>query len=230
MARAFESNWFDEKRSCVLIVPSVVARIENNPDHSDFDAVRPSLEQPVTWNNRLFSVICKFKQRRRSLMTQTRSLNESCCSMSWQLRSDLHHAQGRHPFYVAERQIDAAEPNDLANMALNRGISPGGTASVPVPAPDVRWSQEQRAGNGKGCFKLVQGRGKGGWYEQREAGGREQGEACPASWFPAPHDREARHGKRSRDKRLVHPFCISKDPRDREESCKQGHRHAVNQA
>jgi RES domain-containing protein len=58
-AREFGSNWFDEKRSCVLIVPSVVARIENNvlinPDHSDFGAVTPSLEQPVTWDNRLFS-------------------------------------------------------------------------------------------------------------------------------------------------------------------------------
>lgn len=59
-ARAFGSNWLYEKRSCILIVPSVVARTENNvlinPAHPDFAGVVPSLEQPVTWDARLFSV------------------------------------------------------------------------------------------------------------------------------------------------------------------------------
>jgi RES domain-containing protein len=58
-ARKFGSKWFDEKRSCILIVPSVVARVENNvlinPHHSHFNAITASLEQPVTWDNRLFS-------------------------------------------------------------------------------------------------------------------------------------------------------------------------------
>ena len=57
--REFGAKWFDEKRSCILIVPSVVARVENNvlinPHHPDFNFVTASLEQPVTWDNRLFS-------------------------------------------------------------------------------------------------------------------------------------------------------------------------------
>lgn len=58
-ARAFGSAWFADLRSCILIVPSVVARVENNvlihPGHPDFPAIEPSLEQPVTWDQRLFS-------------------------------------------------------------------------------------------------------------------------------------------------------------------------------
>ena len=58
-AREFGAKWFAQKRSCVLIVPSVVVRIENNvlinPHHSDFESITKSLEKPVTWDDRLFS-------------------------------------------------------------------------------------------------------------------------------------------------------------------------------
>jgi len=57
-ARTFGSNWFSSTRSCILIVPSVVARIENNvlinPNHPDFVHVTSGLEKPVTWDSRLF--------------------------------------------------------------------------------------------------------------------------------------------------------------------------------
>jgi RES domain-containing protein len=58
-ARAFGSRWFAEKRSLILIVPSVVARIECNVvvnmTHGEAGAVKPGLEQPVAWDARLFT-------------------------------------------------------------------------------------------------------------------------------------------------------------------------------
>jgi len=57
-ARAVGSKWFREKRSAILIVPSVVARIEENViincTHPDASRIRPGLEHPVTWDMRLF--------------------------------------------------------------------------------------------------------------------------------------------------------------------------------
>ena len=46
-----------EVRSAILIVPSVVARMERNvlinPAHVDAARIRPGLEVPVTWDARL---------------------------------------------------------------------------------------------------------------------------------------------------------------------------------
>jgi RES domain-containing protein len=54
----FGESWCGEKRSLVLIVPSVVARMERNvlinPAHPEFRHVRSSLHQPVFWDRRLF--------------------------------------------------------------------------------------------------------------------------------------------------------------------------------
>lgn len=57
-ARAFGRDWFAQGRSALLIVPSVVARMERNlvfnAAHPDFPRVRPGLETPVWWDQRLF--------------------------------------------------------------------------------------------------------------------------------------------------------------------------------
>ena len=57
-ARRFGESWAQQIRSAVLIVPSVVARMERNilinPAHPDFPAIRASLHQPVWWDGRLF--------------------------------------------------------------------------------------------------------------------------------------------------------------------------------
>lgn len=57
-ARAFGGPWLDEKRSCLLIVPGVVAREERNilinPAHGDFALIKPGGEKPVRWDDRLF--------------------------------------------------------------------------------------------------------------------------------------------------------------------------------
>lgn len=57
-ARAFGREWYQQARSCILIVPSVVARMERNVVinalHPDFARIRPGLETPVWWDARLF--------------------------------------------------------------------------------------------------------------------------------------------------------------------------------
>jgi len=57
-ARAHGVKWQSEKRSAVLIVPSVVARMERNfiinDDHPDARRITASLHQPVWWDDRLF--------------------------------------------------------------------------------------------------------------------------------------------------------------------------------
>lgn len=57
-ARAAGSSWYRERRSAILIVPSYVARIEENViincTHPDAARIRPGLEHPVTWDMRLF--------------------------------------------------------------------------------------------------------------------------------------------------------------------------------
>jgi RES domain-containing protein len=57
--RTFGAKWIDEVRSAVLFVPSVVARMESNvlinPKHPQFPTIKPGLEQPVTWDKRLFA-------------------------------------------------------------------------------------------------------------------------------------------------------------------------------
>jgi len=57
-SKPFGEAWQQQKRSLLLIVPSVVARPENNflinPEHSEFPQVTTSLHQPVWWDTRLF--------------------------------------------------------------------------------------------------------------------------------------------------------------------------------
>jgi RES domain-containing protein len=59
IARAFGAQWFDDMRTAILFVPSVVARMENNvlmnPAHPDFRHVTSSRERPIWWDKRLFA-------------------------------------------------------------------------------------------------------------------------------------------------------------------------------
>ena len=58
-ARRFARRWYDESRSTILLVPSVVARMERNVVinrwHPDFQSLSVGLETPVWWDQRLFS-------------------------------------------------------------------------------------------------------------------------------------------------------------------------------
>lgn len=58
VSRDFGERWCVERRSLVLIVPSVVARRDRNivinPAHPEFAALEPSLHEPVYWDRRLF--------------------------------------------------------------------------------------------------------------------------------------------------------------------------------
>ena len=57
-ARRFGQAWYAENRSTILIVPSVVARMERNVvincRHADFAGLTVGLEIPVWWDHRLF--------------------------------------------------------------------------------------------------------------------------------------------------------------------------------
>lgn len=57
-SRPFGAQWQTEKRSAVLIVPSVVARMQQNilinPEHPEFYRIEHGLHQPVWWDSRLF--------------------------------------------------------------------------------------------------------------------------------------------------------------------------------
>lgn len=57
-ARRFGDDWLRSQRSLVLVVPSVVARLEFNavvnPAHPDFPRVRVSAPESVIWDRRLF--------------------------------------------------------------------------------------------------------------------------------------------------------------------------------
>jgi len=59
VSRTFGESWCLEKRSLVLIVPSVVARLDRNilinPGHPEFRHVTTTLHEPVFWDRRLFS-------------------------------------------------------------------------------------------------------------------------------------------------------------------------------
>jgi RES domain-containing protein len=58
VSKAFGEAWQPERRSVVLIVPSVVARIERhvliNPAHPEFRHITTTLHEPVFWGRRLF--------------------------------------------------------------------------------------------------------------------------------------------------------------------------------
>jgi RES domain-containing protein len=57
-ARRFGHAWYVARRSVVLLVPSVVARLERNlvinADHTEFARITAGLETPVWWDDRLF--------------------------------------------------------------------------------------------------------------------------------------------------------------------------------
>ena len=57
-ARAFGDRWYDERRTPVLIVPSVVTLVERNvlinQEHRDFRRIRASQPMPVRWDARLW--------------------------------------------------------------------------------------------------------------------------------------------------------------------------------
>lgn len=58
VAREFGDRWYDERRSAVLVVPSVVTRMEGNvlinPEHGDFGLIRAGSAQAVYWDERLW--------------------------------------------------------------------------------------------------------------------------------------------------------------------------------
>ena len=59
VARAFGDAWIRERRTAVLVVPSVVARREGNvllnPQHPDFGKISAGSPEPVVWDARLFA-------------------------------------------------------------------------------------------------------------------------------------------------------------------------------
>jgi RES domain-containing protein len=58
-SKAYGDAWQRERRSSILIVPSVIARIENNilinSEHPEFHRIKSSLHRPVWWDARLFA-------------------------------------------------------------------------------------------------------------------------------------------------------------------------------
>jgi RES domain-containing protein len=58
--QAFGDRWYDERRTPVLIVPSVVTRVERNvlinQEHPEFPLVRASQAVRVRWDARLWKV------------------------------------------------------------------------------------------------------------------------------------------------------------------------------
>jgi len=58
VSRSFGDQWYDSQRSAVLLVPSVVSRIERNviinQEHRDFRKIRAGEPKPVIWDERLF--------------------------------------------------------------------------------------------------------------------------------------------------------------------------------
>lgn len=59
VSSTYGEEWRLSGRSAILIVPSVVARMERNilinPDHFDSKRIRTGLHQPVWWDARLFA-------------------------------------------------------------------------------------------------------------------------------------------------------------------------------
>jgi RES domain-containing protein len=57
-SRNFGDRWYDERRTAVLLVPSIVARPEHNiainQEHPDFTKIRATAPKPVIWDQRLF--------------------------------------------------------------------------------------------------------------------------------------------------------------------------------
>lgn len=58
VSRDFGERWCTERRSVILLVPSVVARVDKNvlinPAHPEYPAIETGLHEPVFWDRRLF--------------------------------------------------------------------------------------------------------------------------------------------------------------------------------
>ncbi|PRD43723.1 hypothetical protein C5748_10795 [Phyllobacterium phragmitis] len=58
VTKDFGETWCLDRRSLILLVPSVVARLDRNvlinPAHPEFGAIQTTLHQPVYWDRRLF--------------------------------------------------------------------------------------------------------------------------------------------------------------------------------
>lgn len=58
ICKRFGAQWHRERRSALLIVPSIPARIERNflinPAHPETAAIRHDLPEPVWWDERLY--------------------------------------------------------------------------------------------------------------------------------------------------------------------------------
>lgn len=58
-ARLFGRKWYTEQRSAILVVPSIVARMERNfvfnTGIPDFKMIKTGLETPIWWDSRLFT-------------------------------------------------------------------------------------------------------------------------------------------------------------------------------
>jgi len=58
-SRGYGEAWQMSRRSLLLLVPSIVARMELNvlinPEHAEFPRITYGLHQPVWWDSRLFS-------------------------------------------------------------------------------------------------------------------------------------------------------------------------------
>lgn len=59
VSRTFGETWATEARSAILMVPSVVTRLEQNvlinPRHPQFSTITADLHRPVFWDRRLFA-------------------------------------------------------------------------------------------------------------------------------------------------------------------------------
>jgi len=57
-ARAFGDRWYDERRTAVLLVPSLVTTVERNvllnQEHPEFARIRAGEPAPVRWDTRLW--------------------------------------------------------------------------------------------------------------------------------------------------------------------------------
>ena len=57
-SRRYGDRWYDEGRTALLVVPSVVAGPERNiainQEHPDFKRIRATVSKPVIWDQRLF--------------------------------------------------------------------------------------------------------------------------------------------------------------------------------
>jgi len=61
VSQVYGEAWQIARRSLLLLVPSVVARMERNvlinPGHAEFPRITHSLHQPVWWDRRLFGSV-----------------------------------------------------------------------------------------------------------------------------------------------------------------------------